>query len=276
MSLPGDAEILVAGRSALLDALEALADQHAALVLIGAQAIYLHTGAVPVALAEMTKDIDLALDPRELQDDPLLEEAMGRAGFYRNLADPQPGSWLSPTGFPIDLMVPVLLAGAGGRRGGRIPPHNRHATRHARGLEAAVVDHAPKTITSLDPTDSRSFQVEVASPAALLVAKLHKLGERRVTPGRLLDKDAHDIYRLLRAMETAPLATALAKLGGNELAGSVTDEAIVYLKQLFADGPEALGSVMAGRAEELFGNSAVVSASVATLATDLLAALPSH
>jgi len=39
MNPPGDAETLVAARSALLDALEALADQRDALVLIGAQAI---------------------------------------------------------------------------------------------------------------------------------------------------------------------------------------------------------------------------------------------
>jgi hypothetical protein len=53
----------------------------------------------------------------------------------------------------------------------------------------------------------------------------------------------------------------------------VTDEAIVYLEQLFASDPDALGSAMAGRAEELFGNAAVVSAAVATLAADLVAAL---
>src|SRR6266508_4793322 len=98
MSPPGDADILVAARSALLDALDALREQREALVLIGAQAIYLHTGAAPVALAEATKDTDLAVDPRALNDDPLLEEAMRRAGFHRNLTDPQPGSWLSPHG----------------------------------------------------------------------------------------------------------------------------------------------------------------------------------
>lgn len=41
-----------------------------------------------------------------------------------------------------------------------------------------MVDHAPKRITALDTTDSRSFTIEVAGPAALLVAKLHKLGDR--------------------------------------------------------------------------------------------------
>ena len=64
MSPAGDADLLIAARSALLDALEALIDQRDALVLIGAQAIYLHTGAAVVALAEATKDSDLAVDPR--------------------------------------------------------------------------------------------------------------------------------------------------------------------------------------------------------------------
>lgn len=273
MNRPGGAEILVAARSALLDALEALADQRAALVLIGAQAIYLHTGGAPVALAEATKDSDLAVDPRALHDEPRIEEAMQRAGFRRDPSDPQPGSWISARGIPVDLMVPALLAGEGGRRGGRIPPHSRHATRRTAGLEAAVVDHAPMTIGSLAPDDVRSAEIEVAGPAALLVAKLHKLWERRTTPGRLLDKDAHDVYRLLVAIETDTLASALGALRGSELAGSVTDEAIGYLEQLFTPGPEALGAVMAGRAEELIGSAPVVSAAVATLAADLVAAL---
>ena len=63
MSPTGDADLLVAARSALLDALKALVEQRDALILIGAQAIYLHTGDAPVALAERTKDSDLAVDP---------------------------------------------------------------------------------------------------------------------------------------------------------------------------------------------------------------------
>ena len=229
-----------------------------------------------MALGEATKDSDLAVDPRVLHDDPLLEEAMQRAGFHRNLADPQPGSWISPRGIPVDLMVPAALAGEGGRRGARIPPHGRHATRRAPGLEAAVVDHAPMTIAALDPEDTRSVEMEVAGPAALLIAKLHKLGERRETPERQLDKDAHDIYRLLVAVDTGTLGTAIVGLRKNELAGGITDEAIVYLEQLFASGPEMLGSTMAGRAEELVGDPAVVSNAAATLAADLLALLQSR
>jgi hypothetical protein len=129
------------------------------------------------------------------------------------------------------------------------------------------------TIVALDPDDSRSAEIEVAGPAALLVAKLHKLGERQERPERLLDKDAHDVYRLLAATETLTLSGTLFELRTDELAGVTTNEAILYLEQLFASGPEAVGSTMAGRAEQLVGDPAVVSAAVAALAGDLLAAL---
>jgi hypothetical protein len=275
MSELGDAELLVKARSALLDALEALADQREALVLIGAQAIYLHTGGAPVALAETTKDSDLAIDPRALRDAPLLDEAMKRAGFHRDLVDPQPGSWLMADGIPVDLMVPEALAGTkvGRGRGARIPPHDKHATRRAAGLEAVVVDHAPMTIGALDASDKREITIAVAGPAALLVTKLHKLGERQETPTRLVDKDAHDVYRLLVATETTALAERLDELRRDDLAGPATRVATDYLRDLFAQGPDALGCVMAGRAEELAGDPAVVSAASAALAQDLLAEL---
>lgn len=272
MSRAGDAELLVAARSALLDALEALSVHRHALVLIGAQAIYLHTGDAPVALAEATKDSDLAVDPRELADDPLLDEAMSGAGFHRDLVHPQPGSWLSAQGIPVDLMVPEALAGAKGRRGARIPPHSRDATRRTPGLEAAVVDHAPIWIKALDASDPREEEIGVAGPAALLVAKLHKLGERKDDSGRLVDKDAHDIYRLLTTTDTAVLADRLSELAGDALAGSATETAMAYMGELFA-AADSLGPVMAGRAEELVGDPEVVAAATVLLVGDLRKAL---
>jgi hypothetical protein len=270
MSPTGDADLLVAARSALLDALEALVEQRDALILIGAQAIYLHTGDAPVALAETTKDSDLAVDPRVLSDAPLLDEAMKSAGFHRDLQHPQPGGWLSRSGIPVDLMVPEALAGRVGSRGARIPPHRRHATRRASGLEAAVVDHSSMTVAALDPEDPRQADVAVAGPAALLVAKLHKLAERRDTPARLIDKDAHDIYRLLVATDTGDVARKLSFLCHDDLAGTASRVALGYLRDLFGAGPGSLGAVMAGRAEELVGDPATVSAAVAALADDLL------
>jgi len=49
MSQSGGADLLVRARTGLLDALDALAEQHEAIVVIGAQAIYLHTGGAAVA-----------------------------------------------------------------------------------------------------------------------------------------------------------------------------------------------------------------------------------
>jgi hypothetical protein len=272
MSSSGDDSLLIRARSVLLDALTALASQNRALILIGAQAIYLHTGGASSALAEATKDSDLAIDPRLLGELPLLEDAMSRAGFHRNLQSPQPGSWLSSDGIPVDLMVPEALAGPGSR-GARIPPHDRHATRRAVGLEAVLVDHAPMQIEALAEGDMRVATVNVAGPAGLLVAKLHKLSERREQPNRLVDKDAHDIYRLLVAVSAAALATRLNELASDDIAGVVTRQAVEFLDDLFASGPVALGSAMAGRAEELVGDPEVVAAASSALARDVLAAI---
>jgi hypothetical protein len=273
MNQPGDSDLLVAARSVLLDALQALQPHLDAVVAIGAQAIYLYTGAAQVALAETTKDSDLALDARALPDTPLLQDAMRQAGFRLDPNAPQPGSWLNPDGIPIDLMVPDSLAGATGRRGARIPPHSKHSARRAIGLEAAIVDHAPIAVGALDADDRRIRRVNVASPAALLVAKLHKIAERVGEPDRLDDKDAHDLYRLLVAIPTGQLAQPLRRLRTDPLAGEVTRHAIELLDELFAAGPRARGSMMAGRAEQGIGDPAVVSAASAALAADLVAAL---
>ena len=61
--MPGDDNLIVEARAALLDAVIALDAHHDSIILIGAQAIYLRTGAASFALAEATKDSDLAIDP---------------------------------------------------------------------------------------------------------------------------------------------------------------------------------------------------------------------
>lgn len=193
--MPGGDNLLVEARTALLDAVAALAAHQRSVILVGAQAIYLRTGNATFALAGATKDSDLAIDPRTLGEDPRLEEAMTEAGFIINPVSKQPGAWVSPKGIPVDLMVPEHLAGTGSRRGVRMPPHSRHSARRAAGLEAALIDQSPMAVESLDGA-GREATINGAGPAALLVAKLHKLGERVDTPDRLNDKDSHDIYRL--------------------------------------------------------------------------------
>lgn len=62
--MPGDDDILVSARAALLDALDALGLHAGNIVVIGAQAIYLRTGDLDLALAPFTKDADLAGEKR--------------------------------------------------------------------------------------------------------------------------------------------------------------------------------------------------------------------
>ena len=277
MSSPGEPDdLLVGSRSALLDALETLAQQRDSVIVIGAQAVYLRAQNVLVAVAEATKDSDLAVDPRSLSDCPLIEEAMKSGGFYRDSSTNQPGAWLNKSGIPVDLMVPESLAGEGGKstRGARIPPHHKHAARRARGLEAAVVDNDRMIVAALDPADERSYEVRVASSAALLVAKTHKIHDRaKGSPERLVDKDAHDIYRLLVATPTETLVRDIARLLVDELAGETTMQAVDFLRKDFAAGPTALGSMMAGRTEEGVGAPETVALQTSILASDLLDAL---
>ena len=71
MNAPGETDdLFVRSRAALLDAIEALHEHRKSVIVIGAQAVYLRTAATQVAIAEATKDSDLAIDPRSLSDDP--------------------------------------------------------------------------------------------------------------------------------------------------------------------------------------------------------------
>lgn len=153
----------------------------------------------------------------------------------------QPGIWLDETG-QVDLLVPEGLAPTGGRRGARLTGHGSRAARKVLGLEGAAVDNEFRIVTALDPADHRTVRMRVASPAALLVAKLHKLGERReeFRGDRLEDKDAFDVYRLLQ-LPTDYLALGMARIRADDRSGRVGDAAIGCLCELFA-APAACGS----------------------------------
>jgi hypothetical protein len=144
--------LYVKARRMLLDAIEALGAQRASVVLVGAQAVYLHVGDADVAVAPHTTDGDVILDPTRLCDNPLLADAMRSGGF--ELSD-QPGRWMKE-GVPVDLMVPEALAGRG-RRGARLGVHGDRVARRARGLEGALVDASEIELGSLDPADTRRF-----------------------------------------------------------------------------------------------------------------------
>ncbi|MEV0030444.1 GSU2403 family nucleotidyltransferase fold protein [Nocardia sp. NPDC050793] len=267
--------LLVRTRTVLLDALEALAEHRRSVIVIGAQAVYLHTGGAQVAIAEATKDSDVALDTRNLGSDPTINAAMEKANFVPNPQQPQPGAWMSPDGIPVDIMVPEALAGKKSRRRVHKPPHDKMAMRRARGLEAAVVDYSEIVVPSLAPGDDRAITANVAGPAALLVAKCHKIAERinDPKPDRLKDKDAHDIYRILVKFQTAELAATFTNLLADAVSAEVTNEAVDHLHALFAAGPDATGSDMAGRAEEGVGEPEQVATAISFLASDLVEAI---
>jgi hypothetical protein len=269
--------LYVAAREVLLDALDALGDQREALILAGAQAIYLHTGAAELAVAEFTTDGDLVVNPEQLKTQPRLSEAMERAHFRSGL---QPGSWLRDrtvsgiaTTIPVDLLVPEAVAGPG-RRAARLGDHGDRAGRRVRGLEGALIDHSAMRLNALDEDDRREFEVRVAGPSALLVAKLHKLADRsgQGDAKRLKDKDALDVLRLLRAIPVERLARGLRELGDSTLAGDVTREAIELLPALFG-AASSPGTVMVVRATERLEDPSVMGASCVALADDLIRAL---
>jgi hypothetical protein len=256
--------LYVRARAALLDTLDALEPHLDALVLVGAQAIYLHTGDADLAVAQYTTDADFSVSPGELADTPLLGDLLTARGF---LPREHPGGWLSPDGIYVDVMVPEALAGPG-TRGARLGPHGKRAARRAKGLEGAAVDRERSVITALDPSDDRAIEMWVAGPGALLVAKTHKIAERVGAMDRVRDKDALDVLRLLRAVETADLARRLAALRASDVAGAVTDEAIALIPSLFGD-PTAEGVRMAVRAAGDQEDAETIAESMVALASDL-------
>lgn len=265
-------EAAVARRS-LLDALDALASQLDALVLVGAQAVYLHTGDSDVAIASHTVDTDLAVLPDRVHDDPRLEDAMRSAGFVNDRTAHQPGAWISRDGIPVELLVPEQLHAGGGRRGARIPPHSKRAARSVPGLEAAAIDHAPHTITAIEDDDGRAATIDVAGPAALVVAKLHKLGERhdRNETDRLDPKDAHDLFRLLQATDAEELSSRLRTLAGDERSRAATTRALTWMRTLCAT-PDSPIPKLAARAETVLADperQVFIATSTSALATQI-------
>jgi hypothetical protein len=160
-------------------------------------------------------------------------------------------------------MVPEALAGPG-TRGARLGPHGKRAARRAKGLEAALVDRDMHTIKALDAADPREATIWVAGPAALLVAKTHKIAERAGAQDRVRDKDALDVLRLLRAVPTETLAERLNLLASSDLAAEVTAEARAQLAELFAS-PDAEAVVMAVRAAGTDEDADTIAASLVAL-----------
>lgn len=152
----------VAARKVLLDALVALAPHGKAVIIVGAQAVYLRTQLDDLAVAPYTTDGDIALDRRALVDDPELERSMLEAGFELMRKEPdavEPGIWQQSimvagqdVEVPVDLIVPEAVAGAG-RRAARLGIHDRQAalcSDRLRDKDAADVVRMMRTASPLE------------------------------------------------------------------------------------------------------------------------------
>lgn len=234
----------VAARRVLLDALEALQPHESALILAGAQAVYLRTGPDSLPIAEFTTDGDLTIDPELLSDAPSLGELMQAAGF--ELAELQgaqePGIWRKVVEVggreitvPVDLIVPSEAAPPGGSRGVRLQGHSKRAARKISGLEATLIDNEVMEIEAFEPQDRRSTRLRVAGAAALLVAKTHKIVDRIASgrEDRLVDKDGADVVRLMGASSPAAVASTIEDLLGNPTAAAATRVAVERFEELF-------------------------------------------
>lgn len=260
---------MLEARKALLDALEALGDHLDALVLVGAQAIYFHTSNITTVVADATRDADLAINKNKLKNSPTLEFALKESGF--TLGD-QPGRWISDFGTLVDIMMPEAFI-PGSNRAGGTSPHDRLSARSTVGIEGCLIDNQLKKIDSLDRQDFRSFEVSVAGPGGLLIAKLHKVGERIALASSIENKDAFDIYKLLLAIPVEELAERVKLISQDGFSKDSTATGLRYLDDLFAIGADAPGSKLAAEAVRDIDDMDVIAQSVSSLAKDLLNSL---
>ncbi len=272
--MPGELDLVtIRARRVLLDVLEALKEQLHAIILVGAQAIYLHTGDADLAVAPFTQDADLALNPKTLGPIPVLAEAMLAAGFTQT---EQPGIWESrQEGVTVDLLVPEALGGRPGKRAAYLEGHGNNVARQVRGLEAALIDQEMKHITALEERDTRRMEITIAGPAALLVAKLHKIAERLDDHRRSQPKDALDVFRLLQAVPSETLSTRFALLHRDPLSLETTRSALALLQELFGTETGA-GAQLAADAAYPLAERAFMTAACAALTQELVSALPQN
>lgn len=241
---------------------------------MGAQAVYVHTESVDdsFALSPFTYDADIALDPDPLANSPAIIDVMSRAGFQLTVP---PGTFTKDGGAQVDLMVPAAVGGPG-RRGARLKGHNKKAARKVHGLEGALVSYTRRKISSLVPDTDRSCILKVAGPAALLVAKVHKIGERLEDAAghrqEQLPKDAFDIHRLLLAIDTAELAEEFQRLLSHGISSCVTSEALTLFQDLFGSR-SGMGTGLLVRAVGPLEDPAFIIESSVALSQDLLEAI---
>jgi len=148
----------------------------------------------------------------------------------------------------IDLIVPEAFAGGSGRRDARLPGANERAARRTPGLEAAIYDNDEIEVAMFD--GSSRVNAYVAGHTALLISKLHKLGERLTDRSRLKGKDVSDVFRLLRAARRGEVVSKLAELRTEPVVAPTIVTARNYLGQLFIDDNRVIYELLAEYLED--------------------------
>lgn len=248
--------LYVGARRVLLDALVTLRPHLDSIVLVGAQAVYLHTGKTELAVAPFTLDADVVIDPTNLATAPDLSQTMLDANFSPGPTG-NPGHWIGSTrvqnrvvDIEVDLMVPEQMSNNPGHRSARLSGHHRNSARSVRGLEATVIDNEWLLVEALEETDDRSVWCRVAGPSALLVAKAHKIQDR-LEPGTRLDrqkdKDALDMYRIALAVPESRLVPSFLALVNDNRSATATQDGLRVISRLFSS-PRSVGVQMTSRA----------------------------
>ena len=202
----------------------------------------------------------MALVPELLVEKPRIIDA-GNAGY--TLTD-QPGMYRGKGGIQVDLLVPEAVGGRKGR-GAQLGVHGRHAARQVRGLEGTLVSRRPMTLGALDPGDPRTYEINVAGPAALLVAKIHKLADRIDADDnrRINSKDAFDVFRLLQAVDAVALVEEINLLADDLTSAEVTTEAMTRFRELFGTPSSAGTELVAQHVVGIEDRDVIVASSVA-------------
>lgn len=263
----------VYARRVLLDTLQALEAHIDSLILIGAQAVYHHTGAsAEVTVPLYTTDADIAVNIETLSRDPEISSRLRNAGFTSTAG---PGHWVNEQDIAVDLMVAPHQSGRNkrGARAATIAGHAKGIARITPGLEPSLIDNEMTLIKSFETHDQREFALKVANPAALLVAKAIKISERLETvtkyPKRVEAKDALDVFRIFQAIETKTLVSGFKSHERDEHSRSISRHALdIYSRQAAsADGE------IAKLASSAVRNDHRIALSLALLVQNLIAAL---
>jgi len=234
-----------ASRRLLIDTIRALTDFIDAITVVGAHAVHMWVQDVLGSIdMQATRDADVVVNPVFVTPDPKMLDIMAAIGVTPALPD-RPGvfGYTAEMSLPlsarttIDLIVPETYAGPG-RRSARIQGHY-HAAGRAVALELAIWDRQLRTISNIeDPADH--VDAWVAGPAALLVAKAHKVHERLVRvsirPDRLRPKDSGDIALLMLVSNPDNIAaTMVYQASEHSEIAPVVKQAIIWLIEMYAD-----------------------------------------